>query len=84
MTIEQFQKEVEHMGETKGAADHDHDMIHELSRRLDALWRYDQYISNSGEFESIKEFWVSMKDQEQENIKKLKGLLSEHIKSACF
>ena len=84
MTLEQFEKEVEHIGETRGAQDHDHDMIHELSRRLDALWRYDQYISNAGEYEEIKNFWVKVKDQEQDNIKELKNLLSEHIKTACF
>ena len=39
------EKELEHLGETQGCADHDHDMIHELSRRLDAIWRFDQYIA---------------------------------------
>ncbi|NIP29075.1 MAG: hypothetical protein GTO02_00735, partial [Candidatus Dadabacteria bacterium] len=72
MTIEQYEKEVEHLGETRGLPDHDHDMIHELSRRLDALWRYDQYISNASDFENIKNFWQKMKDQEQKNIAELK------------
>ena len=39
------EKELCHVGETAGIADHDHDLVHELSRRLDALWRYDQYLS---------------------------------------
>lgn len=30
---------VEHIGESKGIANHDHDMAHELSQRLDAVWR---------------------------------------------
>ena len=84
MTIEQFEKEVEHIGETRGAQDHDHDMIHELSRRLDALWRYDQYISNASEYEQIRDYWVKVKNQEVENIKELKSILSDHIKNACF
>ena len=33
--------EYEHVGETAGMADHDHDLIAELHRRLNALWRYD-------------------------------------------
>ena len=37
------EKEIQHIGKTAGAANHDHDMIHDLSKRLDALWRYDQY-----------------------------------------
>jgi hypothetical protein len=31
------EKELEHIGETCGVSDHGHD----LSKRLDALWRYD-------------------------------------------
>jgi hypothetical protein len=37
-------KEYVHLGETRGMEDHDHDLIRELSRRLDFVWRYDQYI----------------------------------------
>ncbi|WP_435005486.1 hypothetical protein P12x_003344 [Tundrisphaera lichenicola] len=39
------EKQMEHLGETCGCADHDHDLIHELSKRLDALWRYDRRIT---------------------------------------
>jgi len=28
------EKELEHIGETCGVADHDHDLIHDLSKRL--------------------------------------------------
>jgi hypothetical protein len=31
------QKPLKHMGETKAVANHDHDMIHELSKRIDAV-----------------------------------------------
>ena len=41
------EKELEHIGETCGVAGHDHDLIHDLSKRLDAVWRYDQYIENA-------------------------------------
>lgn len=84
MTIEQYQKEVEHIGETSAIADHDHDMVHELSRRLDALWRYDQYISNAKNFEEIRKYWEKIKSQEMENINELKEILKKHIKEECF
>ena len=29
------------VGKTQAIRDHDHDMIHDLSKRLDAVWRYD-------------------------------------------
>lgn len=30
-------QEYAHLGETRGMKDHDHDLIHDLSRRLDCL-----------------------------------------------
>ncbi|MGB5634843.1 MAG: hypothetical protein WBM44_18350 [Waterburya sp.] len=84
MSLKTYQKEVEHLGESHGVKDHDHDMIHDLSRRLDALWRYDQYIANAEGYESVKAFWRKVKEQEKENIVELKKLLSEHISLGDF
>lgn len=78
------EKELQHIGETSGCADHDHDLIHELSRRLDALWRYDQYIANADWRDSLKQFWVEVKHQEEQNIKRLKELLAEEVRNGCF
>lgn len=84
MSLGTYEKEVAHLGETSGVKDHDHDMIHDLSRRLDALWRYDQYLANAEGFEAIQAFWRKVKEQEKENIVELKKLLSEHIQFECF
>jgi hypothetical protein len=40
-------KAYEHIGETTGCPDYIHDLVHELNTKLDALWRYDQYIANA-------------------------------------
>ena len=77
-------KEYEHLGESRGIEDHDHDLIHDLSRRLDCLWRYDQYIANAGGRPDIQEFWRSVKTQEQKNIDQLKKLIRQHVQSNCF
>ena len=77
-------KEYEHLGETRGIEDHDHDLIHDLSRRLDCLWRYDQYIANAGGRPDIQEFWRGAKVQEQKNIDQLKKLIKQHVQSNCF
>ena len=78
------EKGMEHIGKTKGAENHDHDMIHELSKRLDALWRYDQYIANSENDADLQEFWRELKDQEQDNVKRLKEFVKEHVDKDCF
>ena len=84
MGFEEYKKEIEHLGQSQGIQNHDHDMVHELSRRLDALWRYDQYIVNAKDHKDIQNFWKKIKKQEQKNIEELKQLLTEHIKTACF
>jgi len=78
------QQKLEHLGETQGCADHDHDLVHELSRRLDSLWRYDQYIANCEWRDGLREFWIGVKAQEEENIRQLKELLKQEIQNDCF
>lgn len=79
-----MEQAAEHIGETQGIANHDHDMVHELSKRLDALWRYDQYIANAEDQSSVKRLWQRLKQQETENVEELKGLIAEHVKKNCF
>jgi hypothetical protein len=73
-----------HVGRTRGMENHDHDLIHELSRRLDCLWRYDQYLENADDRPELQEFWRSVKSQEQRNIDQLKTLIKKHVQSNCF
>lgn len=73
--------ELQHIGESRGCANHTHDLIHDLSRRLDCLWRYDQYIANADWRENLREFWEEMKAQEQHNIGRLKDLLKVEMES---
>jgi hypothetical protein len=78
------EKELEHIGESCGCEDHDHDLIHELSKRLDALWRYDQYIANADGHRQLQTFWREMKQQETKNIERLKELVAEEVQKGCF
>jgi hypothetical protein len=76
--------EYEHVGETAGIADHDHDLIAELHRRLDALWRYDQYICNAEWRSELREFWHDAKAQEQQAISRLRQLIANEVRNNCF
>jgi len=78
------EKELEHIGETCGCPDHDHDLVHDLSKRLDALWRYDQYVANAEGKPTLQNFWRGLKQQEIANITRLKQLIAEEIKQGCF
>lgn len=74
----------EHIGDTAAIADHDHDLVHELSKRTDGVWRYDQYIANAEGNSELQEFWRSLKEQDQANVAKLKELVAKEVKKDCF
>jgi hypothetical protein len=79
-----FTLEYEHVGETAGCSDHDHDLIAELSRRLDNLWRYDQYIANAEWRDALRQFWMDAKAMEQQAISRLKQLIAQEVRNGCF
>ena len=60
------------------------DLLHDLSRRLDFAWRYDQYIANCNGETGLREHWCAMKLQETRNIEALKTLLKQRALSAHF
>ena len=76
--------EIAHIGETAGCRDHDHDLVHELSRRLDALWRYDQYIANAEWRDELRSFWQDCKASEQQAICRLRQLIRQEVANDCF
>ncbi len=75
------QQSEQHIGQTQGLPNHVHDLIHDLSNRLDALWRYDQCIANAekGGTDDAKQFWTQLKDQEMKNIDRLKALVRARV-----
>jgi hypothetical protein len=83
-TTAEQQRAVEHIGETAGMKDHDRDLINELSRRLDTLWRCDQYIANAEGHDELIEFWRSVKKQEQKDIDRMRELVRDEISKDCF
>ena len=64
--------------------DHDQDLFDDLSRRLDCLWRYDQYIANTDGRTELQEFWQSSKSQEQKNIDQLRKLIQQNAHVSGF
>jgi len=65
--------------QTLTVEDHSHDLIHELSRRMKSLRRYDQYIANSGSQPELQEFWRESKRQAQSSLDQLNRLIKSHV-----
>jgi len=78
------ERELEHIGESKGCENHDHDLVHELSKKLDSLWRYDQYIANADGLPNIQALWRDLKSQCNSDIQRLKQSIAEEIQKGCF
>jgi len=74
----------EHIGETAGMRDHDRDLVNELSKRLDCLWRCDQYMANAQGHDQLVSFWKDVKQQEERNIDRLRSLIRSEIEDDCF
>jgi hypothetical protein len=72
------------VGKTQAIRDHDHNMVHDLSKRLDAVWRYDQFIENAGKFPKLQQFWQESKEMELQTIERLKELIREHVRNDNF
>jgi hypothetical protein len=83
MSEKDIQKD-DFVGKTAAIRDHDHDMIHDLSKRLDAVWRYDQYIENAQKFPELQRFWEESKQMELQTIERLKELIREHVRKDNF
>ncbi len=71
------------IGQCKGCENHDHDLIHELSKRLDGPWRYDQHIANAEGRPDLQQFWREVKQQDQAIVKTLKEMIAREIKDGC-
>jgi len=74
----------EHIGETKAMSNHDRDMIHELSKRIDSVWHLDQYIANAQCDKELKTFWIDLKEHEKDNVQRLKKIIARHVEANCF
>ena len=72
------------MGETKAMANHDHDMVQELSKVLDSIWRYDQYIANAEADEDLKSLWQDCKEKDMKIVERLKEKIADHVKNGCW
>ena len=55
-----------------------------MSKRLDGVWRYDQYIANAEGNADLQNLWKELKRQDQQNVDRLKDLIRQEISKGCF
>jgi hemolysin-activating ACP:hemolysin acyltransferase len=77
----QPEQSIEHLGDDEAASNYRHDLVHELSRTLDAVWRYDQYIANAQGKPEAQKVWKKIKKQTKDNALQLESLLQADLAS---
>lgn len=78
------ERQYQHVGESRGCADHDYDLIHFLDNRLDTLWRCDQYIANAESDPELQNFWRDVKKGDLALVNRAREIVKHHVKKDCF
>jgi hypothetical protein len=64
---------------------HNHDLIHSLSEKLDAVWRYqNHYLKDSEGCKNCVDMWKKFIEDDEKHIEMLKEEISRHIKENRF
>jgi hypothetical protein len=64
--------------------DHYYNLVKSLSKKAQAVSKYDRYIHDASECEQCKSLWESLKEKENRQIEKIKDVLKDHVKSDKF
>lgn len=60
-----------------------HDLVHQLSEKLDSYWRYDEYKKNT-DCSTCQALWDKLKDEDGKHIEGLRGEIILHAKEERF
>ncbi len=64
---------------------HNHDLIHSLSEKADAVWRYqNENLKNSAGCEFCVSMWKKLMEDDEKHIEMLKEEIKRHIKESRF
>lgn len=64
---------------------HNHDIVHSLSEKCDAVWRYQkEYLKNSEGCPFCVNMWKKLMEDDEKHIEMLKEEISRHIKENRF
>ncbi len=78
------EKERGGVGVLQVANRHDHDLVHELSDRLSALWRYGECVANAEGEPEAQQIWRNLQLEELASIRQLKQEIVGRIQRGEF
>jgi hypothetical protein len=76
----------ERIGYSQGMSNHSHDLVQELSVRLDQQWRYEQYAKNAHEagMDDAAEMFRRFEQENQTAIDQLRDHITRMAKDGTF
>jgi hypothetical protein len=78
------EKPVQGSRESRTMGLHDHELVHELGRHLDALCRYAQCIADAEGDAQVQQTWRDLELHEQAKIRSLKQEIASRIEKGEF
>jgi len=64
---------------------HNHDLVHALSEKNDAVWRYEkEYLKNAEGCDSCTQMWQKMKDDDNAHVAMLLAEIKKHASENRF
>ena len=60
---------------------HTYNLIKALSKKAQAVWRYDQYLKDSSGCEECQRLWKKLKGEDSAHLAEMKRILSEHVEA---
>lgn len=64
--------------------DHNHDLVHSLSEKNDAVWRYPEYLKNAEGCLHCVNLWKKFMEDDEKHIGMLREEINRHIKENRF
>jgi len=59
---------------------HSYNLIKALSKKAQAVFRYDQYLKDAEACEECKKLWEKLKNEDSTHVEEIKKILAKHIK----
>lgn len=63
---------------------HTYNLIKAVSKKAQALWRYDQYLKDSGDCIECQNLWKKLKGEDSAHLAEMKKLLASHLGSGII
>lgn len=72
-------RELDHFNQNQDIESHDQDLVQELNKRLEALWRHKHYVAHASGNTELQKLWCDFKRQEQEKVCRVQLSIAEEI-----